>query len=110
MRTSEERITELHRRMGMLARNKQLRRIRSIYTGAVVASLALILFLSLGVSQKPMKVVGIVPAFASASIFANHAALRYIVVGTVALCLGVLVTLFCLRLKRSMENEEQSDD
>lgn len=38
------------------------------------------------------------------------AALGYVAVALVALCLGVVVTLFCFRLKRHMEKEGKRDD
>ena len=46
----------------------------------------------------------------AANIFAENGVLGYIVVALVALVLGVLVTLFCFRLKRHMEKEGKSDD
>ncbi len=42
--------------------------------------------------------------------FEERAILGYVVVALVALCLGVLVTLFCFRLKRHMEEEGKRDD
>ena len=110
MRTSEERITELHRRMKAMAREKQLRRLYSIWIGSVAACITIVIFFSLGTFRMPMKTLQAAPVYASASIFANHAALRYIMVGIVAFCLGVLVTLLCMHVKRGMGNEERSDD
>jgi hypothetical protein len=108
MRTSEERIAELHRRMRVLAGEKQL---CFAFTEAFAVCLIAVILFAVGISRVPMVVAfETIPASFSASIFSNHAALKYIVVGIVALCLGILITLFCSRVKYNMEKEEESDD
>ena len=37
-------------------------------------------------------------------------ALGYVLVAVVALCLGALVTAFCFRLKRQIDDKEKRDD
>ena len=108
MRTSEERITELHRRMRVLAGEKQL---FFSFTGVFAVCLIAVILFAVGISHLQMVVAfETISASFSASIFSNHAALKYIVVGIVALCLGILITLFCSRVKHNIEKEEESND
>ena len=108
MRTSEERITELHRRMRVLARKKQL---YYSFTGVFAVCLIAVILFAVGISHLQMVVAfETISASFSASIFSNHVALKYIVVGIVALCLGILITLFCSRVKYNMGKEEESND
>ena len=50
------------------------------------------------------------PGFACAGIFADSGAPGYIVIALLAFCLGVLITVFCIRLNRYMNEEDKHDD
>lgn len=109
MRTSEERIVELHRRMEV-ARQAE-RRKQYLQMGAVAgASLAVLLLIAIGVSRLPVQPAGVGSDGMTASIFASSSALGYIVVSLAGLCLGALATVFCFRMKRHMKEEERRDD
>ena len=109
MRTSEERVAELHRRM-KAARQAERRR-QYLQIGAVVsAAWVVLLFIAVGISRLPVQPVGAGSDGMSASIFASSSALGYIVVSLAGLCLGALATVFCYRMKRHMEEEERRDD
>ena len=110
MRTSEERVTELHRRMEKLRRAKTRRKLKSVCAAMYAACLALVAGFATIVARSPAPVSTQVSGGAGASIFAEHAVPGYIVVAIVAFCLGVLLTLFCFRLKRHMEEEGKGDD
>lgn len=109
MRTSEERIAELHHRMNLLKQAKSKRRYRMICTAAYAACLAVTVLLTLGVSRLSVQTNGSVSDSVTGSIFAAHEALGHIVVALIALCLGVLVTVFCFRLKRRMDEKDKND-
>lgn len=108
MRTSDERLQELHRRMAAM-KNVRIRRTMRIHCAAVcTAALAAVLLVAFSVANTPVKTPDAVIYGTSASIFADHGALGYIVVSVTALCLGVLATILCFRLKaRAKEKEEK---
>ena len=109
MRTSEERVAELHRRM-KAARQAERRR-HHLQMGAVVcAAWIVLLFISVGISRLPVQPVGVGYDGMTASIFASSSVLGYIMVSLVGLCLGALTTVFCCRIKRHVEEEESRDD
>ena len=104
MRTSEERIEELHLRMDALKQAKAVRRYRLARAAACTAALAVTVLVALGVSLLPVQVNDPVSGSVTASVFAGNTALGYIVTALVALCLGALVTVFCFRLKQRTMN------
>ena len=110
MRTSEERVTELHRRMDHLRQAKVRRRTNLICASAIAACLAITMLLAAGISRISVQPGDTAPGGVTASIFAGHAALGYIVTALIALCLGSLVTVLCYRLKRRMREEERRHD
>ena len=110
MRTSEERIEELHRRMDALKQARALRRYRLICAAACAAALILTVLLALGVSGLPAQSGETVPGSITASVFAGNETAGYVVVALIALCLGVLVTVFCFRIKHRMYETEKRDD
>ena len=106
MRTSEERVQELHERMGVMKTRKRQRKYMLQCTAAGAACLVLmtllgILFAGASVQNIPGNHSGI-----SASIFADHMVLGYIVIAILAFCLGVTFTIFCYRLRRHMEERD----
>ena len=109
MRTSEERIDELHRRMAILQRGKIKRRFRTVILTTSAACIAAVVCIALYISRISADVPVINQGNITASIFADNNALGYIVVAIIALCLGVLLTIFCFRMK-SMADEGAADD
>ena len=110
MWTSEERIAELHRRIDVLKKADVRRRYRQTCVVAFAACLSVTILLALGVSRLPIQANDVAFVSSTASIFANHPLVGYVVVALVALCLGILVTIFCFRLKQRIEEEEKRDD
>ncbi len=102
MRTSEERVKELHRRM---EDRQWTRRHRQYVIGSVTACAAcLMITIILAFSVAGMPAGSPIAGSDSytASIFTNYSALGYVVVALVAFCLGALVTVFCFRLREHM--------
>ena len=110
MRTSEERVEELHRRMDALKRAKTVRRYHLTCAAACSAALILTVLTAVGVSMLPVQPEKAVFESYSASVFAGREALGYVVAALIALCLGVLVTVFCFRMRRRMNETEKHDD
>ena len=108
MRTSEERVEELHRRMSARRKDRAQRRYTAVSAAAFGACLATALLLAVAVSRVPIADPGAAAAAATASIFAGSMALGYVVVALLAFCLGALVTVFCFRMKK--HGEERRDD
>ena len=109
MRTSEERVQELHRRMNAMEKAKSRHRVQLMCAGACTACLAIPIAMALVIASLPIQSPGEIIGSAAASIFADHASLGYIVVALLAFCLGALVTVFCFRMKKHMK-ENQDDD
>ena len=103
MRTSEERVTELHRRMAAMEEEKRRRADRLQGAVICVSGLAAAILLALLIAQVPTGSSPTGIGSATASVFASHGALKYIVVALLAFCLGTLVTVLCFRLKRRRE-------
>ena len=106
MRTSEERVAELHRRM----RERRIARFRIISIGMSAACLALVTLFSVYISRLPVWDPNAASGGITASIFANHSALSLAVVAIAAFCLGAMVTVLCYRLRQHMMDEERRDD
>ena len=110
MRTSEERVAELHRRMEAMKRAKACRKYVQTCTTACAACLVVTVLLALGVSRLPLSTHNGSAGGATASIFAGTQALGYIVVALLAFILGAMVTVLCYRMRRHMEKEEKPND
>ena len=111
MRSHEERITEVKRRMAEKERQKRLRRGRIAAVSGVAACLAVIVGVSLFM---PGIINQIEPETSSgfetaATILVGSAALGYIVIGLLAFVLGASVTILCFRI-RLLNKEEQPDE
>ena len=109
MRTSEERVQELHRRMNAMKEAKSRRRVRFVCAAACAACLTMTVMLALIIARLPYQAPNDITGSAAASIFVDHASLGYVVVALLAFCLGILVTIFCFRMKKHMK-EKQDDD
>ena len=105
MRTSEERVAELHRRMAELRKKRQRRKYLLSCAGAVAACLELAVVTALVIANTPLQPPAAGTAGYTASIFAGYEHLGAIVVAILAFCLGAMVTVFCYRLRRHMEDE-----
>ena len=110
MRTSEERVKEMHRRMDTLKQAKVSRRYHLACAAACAAALVLTVLTALVISRLPVQSGDPVSDGATASVFAGNTALGYIVTALIALCLGALVTVFCFRMKRHINETEKHDD
>ena len=108
MRTSEERIQELHDRMNSLKETKTRRNDLLKSAAAFAVCLAITVALALVIARVPVLDPGDIGESAAASIFAEHSALGYVVIAILAFCLGALVTIFCYRLRK--HKEENRDD
>ena len=109
MRSNEERVAEVKRRIAEKERQKKLRRSRIAAVSAVAACLVLILVLSLfmpGIAGQ-LRPGGYSDYEMVASMFGENGALGYIIIGLLAFLLGVGVTILCFRI-RLLNREEQS--
>ena len=110
MRTSEERVEELHRRMRLRKRDKARARYIAYGSAAGLAGLAAALFIAVKVSGMQVLFVDGSVGGASASIFAKQGALGFIVVAVLAFFLGAAVTIFCYRLhEETIDLKEETD-
>lgn len=109
MRSNEERVAEVKRRIAEKERQKKLRRSRIAAVSAVAACLVLILVLSLfmpGIAGQ-LRPGDYSDYEMAASMFGENAALGYIIIELLAFLLGVCVTILCFRI-RLLNREEQS--
>ena len=109
MRSNEERVVEVKRRIAEKKRQKKLRRSRIAAVSAVAVCLVLIVVLSLfmpGIAGQ-LRPGGYSDYEMVASMFGENGALGYIIIGLLAFFLGVCVTILCFRI-RLLNREEQS--
>lgn len=109
MRSNEERVVEVKRRIAEKERQKKLRRSWIAAVSAVAACLVLIVVLSLfmpGIAGQ-LRPGGYSDYEMVASMFGENGALGYIIIGLLAFFLGVCVTILCFRI-RLLNREEQS--
>ena len=105
MLTLEERVTEVHRRMKEMQRKREHRKYVLQCTGAVAACLTLAVAMALVIANTPVQSPAPEAADFAASMLTDHAALGTVVAAILAFCLGVLVTVFCFRLRGHREEE-----
>ena len=110
MRSHEERIAEVRRRITEKQRQKRRKQRRIVAISCIAACLAVIV----GVSFVMPGIVGqITPGTSSgfetaATILGGGTALGYMVIGLLAFILGVCVTILCFRI-RQLDKEEQTE-
>ena len=111
MRSHEERIAEVKRRMAEKERQKRLRRGRIAAVSGVAAALALIVGMSLAMTGMVGQAEsGLSSGFeTTATMLGGSTALGYIVIGLLAFVLGVCVTILCFRI-RLLNKEEQPEE
>ena len=110
MRNTDERLAAVRDRVAALDRQSRRRRGRWIAVTSVAACLGAIVTLSFYMPGWVEKSVytesgGMARA---ASLFAENGALGYLVIGILAFILGVSVTVLCFRLRRLVQNKEES--
>ena len=115
MRSHEERLAAVRRRIAEEKRKKLLRRDRIMTACSAAACLALIAGLSaLMPGMVRDMAAGGRPAFEmAASMFGGSEAIGYIVIGLISFLLGICVTLlgFCIRrFRRELEAEDDTGD
>ncbi len=109
MRTSEERVQELHHRMDAMEKTRNRRKDQFINAAAYAVGLVISVLMAFVISGTPMHSPGELAGSAAASMFADHAAFGYIVVALLAFCLGALVTLLCFRIKLHRKEDQEND-
>jgi len=107
MRSNDERIAELHRLSRRQAREAARRRFRAACAGMSAVTLALTVFMATAVSRTKLSVPALMPESRTASIFTQNDALGYVVITILAFTLGVLLTVFCFRLKKRLDEKER---
>ena len=118
MRSNEERVVEVKRRIEQKKRKDKLQRSRMVMAAAVAASLLLIV----GLSAYMPEFTGQLSADShshyemTASIFHNSNVLSYIIVGLAAFILGVGITILGVRIhhlgktqQSAMDKEDEED-
>ena len=111
MRSHEERIAEVRRRIAEKERQKRRKQRRIAAISCIAACLAVIV----GVSFVMPGIVGQIEPGASsgfetaATILGGGTALGYMVIGLLAFILGVCVTVLCFRI-RQLDKEEQTEE
>lgn len=112
MRSTEERVTAVRRRVAQIERRKRQRRNRIAALSSAAACLAVIVALSFvmpGISEK--HTAGDYAGYeTAASIFGGSAAAGYVVIGLLAFVLGVCVTVLCFRLKVFQKKNKEMGD
>ena len=112
MRSTEERVAAVKRRVAQIERQKRQRKNRIVALSSVAACLAVIVgaaFAMPGISEKLL--VGDYAGYeAAASIFSSSAAAGYIIIGLLAFVLGVCVTVLCFGLKAFRKKEGERSD
>ena len=111
MRSHEERIAEVRRRIAEKERQKRRKQRRIVAITCIAACLAVIV----GVSFAMPGIIGQIEPGASsgfetaATILGGGTALGYMVIGLLAFILGVCGTVLCFRI-RQLDKEEQTEE
>ena len=112
MRSNEERVAAVKRRVAQIERKKRQRRNRIAALSAVAACLVVIMgasFAMPGISEK-LIALDYAGYEMAASIFSGSAAAGYIIIGLLSFVLGVCVTILCFKLKAFQKNDEERSD
>ena len=112
MRSHEELVAETKRRIAKMEREKRRRRNTITMASAVAACLVLLIGASLAMPGIAASIqTGNYSGFeTAASIFHGGAALGYIVIGLLAVLLGVCVTVLCFRLRQMTREDDQNKE
>ena len=109
MRSNEERVAAVKRRVEQIEGQKRQRRNRLLALSPTVVCLAVIVGVSFAMPALSEKLAGGYTAGyqAAAGIFGSSAAAGYIAVGVLAFALGVAVTILCFRFRNLQEQDEE---
>jgi hypothetical protein len=111
MHTTEQRIEAMHKRAAQIKREKHARAVKIIQTASFTACFALTVAFAVIVNTLNGRTgAGFSPDEGSASIFAGSGALGYIVVAVIAFSLGAAVTVFCFRLRKSRDGNNNGEN
>ena len=112
MRSLEERVAETKRRIAKIEREKRRRRNTITMVSAVAACLVLLIGASLAMPGIAANIqTGDYSGFeTAASMYGGGAALGYIVIGLLAILLGVCVTVLCFRLRQMNREDDQNEE
>ena len=114
MRSNEERIAEVKRRIEKREREERLHRSRITGFCAVAASLIICLSFFIPDAASRNRNNSYSNYDMAASIFGNSEALGYIVIGLLAFLLGICVTILCFRIRlldgQSRDTEDKKGD
>ena len=111
MRSNAERVAAVKQRIAEKEREKRRRRERLIAVSASAISLIFIVGMSLCMPSFAEKASSAdhVNFGTTASIFSDNGALRYLVIGILAFCLGVSATVLSYRVhQREQERQAES--
>ena len=112
MRSNEERVAAVKRRVEQIEGQKRQRRNRLLALSPTVVCLAVIVGVSFampGISEK-LAAGNYTEYETAASFFGGSAAAGYIIIGLLAFALGVCVTVLCFKLKAFREKDEETGD
>ncbi|MBQ3291639.1 MAG: hypothetical protein IJH43_04605 [Mogibacterium sp.] len=103
MLTGQERIEAMHRKAAEIETRQRMVRANVIGAVSAVASLVLIIALSINMPLLMNGVSGGEESEYSGSILADSPVLGFVVIGIIAFILGALVTVLCYRLRKYNE-------
>lgn len=109
MRSHEERIAEVRRRITEKERQKKRKQRRIVAISCIAACLAVIFgasFVMSGISGQ--MVPGISSGYETTATILGGAAPEYIIIGLLSFLLGVCVTILCFRI-HLLDKEEQAE-
>lgn len=112
MRSNEERVAAVNKRVAQIRRQKRQRRNRIAALSSMAACLAVIVGMSFAMPGISEKLIALDYAGyeTAASIFSGSAAAGYIIIGLLAFVLGVCVTALCFKLKAFRKEDEETRD
>ena len=109
MRTNEERIAAMHGRALKLQKEEKDRRFFSVCAVSAVVCAGILIGMSAIFPRVSEKRFPEASESMNASIFAGSNMLSYLVIAILAFLLGILVTVFCFRLKKWMSEKDRRD-
>ena len=110
MRTNEERLAAMHKRAAEIEREDRNRKVMIMETAGIAIGFAAVLILAILMPGMAGNFVHTdVTNTMRASIFSENNAIGYIVIGIIAFLFGISVAVFCFRLKKWRDAEENKE-
>ena len=109
MRSTDERMTQIQKRVKAIQKQNEVKKSRGLITAAYLACIGLIVASSYFLAEEAETSLVQAPAGSVASTFAVGRLWGYVSVGIVAFLLGISVTLLC-RVLREKKREEDGKD